>query len=355
MKGMNRADRLALGWIARRLFSRRVAQYTLDDGPDRLLLVRVDERVGNMITLQSIMDAISSNWPSCKLGLLCSNRMEQVVSKLDGLHLVHALDKRWFFKHHARWRRVIGECRRARYEVAVDASAWHEFSFTHAALAYYSGAPVRIGYEREANLSGFHTHLVKPGPSDEHELAQRMRLLAPLGLHVPPPQLRTRLGMESVGKFSKWLQSLKVNAPRIGIWAGGRKQERRWPVPFYVQLARSLQQKFGATIIILWGPGEDNIREALAFALPLQAVAAPKTDLDELAGLMRNLDLVVTNDTGPMHLSVACATSTVSLFASGEPRRWGHPYSFVRNVFCPGQDPQEIKMAMDACTELLTK
>ena len=354
MRGMKRSDRLMLGWVARRLFSKRVASEHGGGHPDRLLLVRVDERVGNMIILQPIIEAINSQWPSCEIGLMCSSRMEQVVSSLDGISRVHPLDKRWFFKHHFRWRKVIEDCRKVGYQVAIDASAWHEYSFTHAALTYYSGAPERIAFSRDGSLSGFHTHLVDPGEPDEHELVQRMRLLVPLGIEMSPPKLRTNLGKASADKFSHWLQSLKVNAPRIGIWAGGRKQQRRWPVPFYVQLARSLQQKFGATIIVLWGPGEEYIRDALTMALPYQTVAAPKTDLDELAGIMRNLDLVVTNDTGPMHLCVACEVSTVTIFASGSPSRWGHPYEFVRNLSCPGSDPAEIKMAMDACIELLT-
>jgi len=83
-------------------------------------------------------------------------------------------------------------------------------------------------------------------------------------------------------------------------------------------------------------------------------VAAPATGVSELAGLLRCLDLVVTNDTGPMHLSVAVGTPTVCLFASGDPRRWGHPYPEVRNLKTPGKDPAEVKAALQACEQLLS-
>jgi len=194
---------------------------------------------------------------------------------------------------------------------------------------------------------------VDPGPAGEHELAQRMRLLVPLGLEAAPPRLRTRLGLESGGRQRDWLTDHRVEPPRVGIWMGSRKLERRWPLPFYVQLGRRLQRQIGATLVGLWGPGEEVLRDQLAAALPERLVVAPPTDLEELAGLIRRLDLVVTNDTGPMHLAIACHTPTVALFASGDPGRWCHPYPDVRSLTCPGRDPVEVDRAAAACVELL--
>jgi ADP-heptose:LPS heptosyltransferase len=85
-------------------------------------------------------------------------------------------------------------------------------------------------------------------------------------------------------------------------------------------------------------------------------MTAPASDLVQLTGLLRCLDLLIINDTGPMHLSVAAGTPTVCLFASDEPSeaaRWGHPYDHVRNLIAPGASVKEVEEALGACRELL--
>jgi heptosyltransferase-3 len=231
--------------------------------------------------------------------------------------------------------------------VAIDASAWAEFSFTHAALSFYSGAPVIIGTDRGSD-PGFHTHLVCPGPADEYELKQRMRLLEPLGIRMPPPVLHTSLGAEQEKKWAGWLDKSGLPRPRIGIWPGARKQHTRWPVAFFIRLAGRLE----GGRVVLWGPGEERLRDELTAGVA-DSTAAPPTGLADLAGLLRALDLLVCNDTGPMHLAVAAGTPTVCLFTTGKSSRWGHPYDHARNLDVPGTDPREVDRALEACKELL--
>lgn len=309
--------------------------------------------------MQQIIDALRNDRPSARVGLLASRRQRQVVEALSGLDWLHVIDKRWFFRHPSAWKRAVMETRRTCYQVAIDASAWHEFSFTHAALTYWSGAPVRIGYRRGLLSAShgdffrnFYTHLVEPGGAGEYEGRQRMRLLEPLGIKVEPPRLTTRLGHASFGHMSNWLERHCPRRPRVGLWPGGRKQMGRNPPELFAGLGKRLIQQLGAGIVILWGPKEEALRNRLLGLLDA-AVAAPPTDLEELAGLLRGLDLVVANDTGPMHLSVAVGTKTLALFVANEASRWGHPFSGVVNL-----GPEALRLAPEsvfsACRELVS-
>jgi ADP-heptose:LPS heptosyltransferase len=346
--------KLMLAGLSRRLFRKRCARCDDLTHPERLLLVRIDERVGNLLTLQSLIDAFHQHLPHVRVSLLASQRVEPVTSQLQGLEQVHSVDKRWFLKKPKRWRSLIKKVRQVGYQVAVDASTWSVFSFTNAVLTWYSGAPVLIGYDRPGPL-GFHTHRVATGSEQEHELTQRMRLLAPLGIEAKAPVLRTRMGLAQVETFRLWLKQAfgdpETKRPCLGIWAGSRKMDRRWPVPYYIQLAERLQKR--ANLVLLWGPGEQSVRDEILSSVSGHVMAAPDTDLNQLAGLLRNLDLLVTNDTGPMHLSVACKTPTVALFASGEPSRWGHPYPYTRNLKTRGKSEEEVGRAYQACVDLL--
>jgi len=346
MHRLERIDHRVLFWTARRIYTARTARPAPKD-PRRVILVRLDERVGNLVTLQSLIDALKTKLPGLHLGLLASTRAGQVTRALEGVDRLFELDKRWFFTRPLAWRKAVGDVRREGYQVAIDASAWAEFSFTHAALAFYSGAPVVVGTDHGSD-PGFHTHLVCPGPADEYELKQRMRLLEPLGIRMQPPVLHTALGADRVKQWAGWLDESGLPRPRIGLWPGARKQHTRWPAAFFTRLAGRL--KGGR--VVLWGPGEESLRDELIAKAP-GSTAAPPTGLADLAGLLRSLDLLVCNDTGPMHLAVAAKTPTVCLFTSGKSSRWGHPYSHVRNLDLPGKDPQEVELALGACEELL--
>jgi heptosyltransferase-3 len=160
--------------------------------------------------------------------------------------------------------------------------------------------------------------------------------------------LHTSLGAGQVKKWAGWLDQSGLPRPRIGIWPGARKRHTRWPAAFFTRLAGRLE----GGRVVLWGPGEEGLRDELTAAVS-DSTAAPPTDLADLAGLLRGLDLLVCNDTGPMHLSVAAGTPTVCLFTSGKSSRWGHPYPHVRNLDLPGENPQEVDRALEACKDLL--
>ena len=96
----------------------------------------------------------------------------------------------------------------------------------------------------------------------------------------------------------------------------------------------------------------DLAREAVAEAGD-GAVMAPATDLHALAGLLRRAALLLTNDTGPMHLGVACRTPTLALFIVGDWERWGHPIPTFRALDARGEQLEETNDVETAVEELL--
>lgn len=342
------ASRL-LWWLTRRAFARRTAPAQALERVQRVLLVRVDERVGNLVLLEPPLAALRRLRPGVHLGLLAARRMEAVARALrpDELFLI---DKRDFFRRPARWLECVRAVRAAGYPLAIDASSWHEASFTHNALAYFSGAPVICGFRRDGPTLA--THLVDPGSPDEYEVTQRLRLLSPLGISAPPEAPRLEVDWKAPAALGPWLEGLP--RPRIGLWPGARKLENRWKLSRFARLGRMLGDRFGGSRIVLWGPGEETLRDELR-VLPGTA-AAPPTDLLDLAGLLRRLDLLVINDTGPMHLSVALGTPTVALFAATRASRFGHPAPHARNLSVgdPAEaEETELARVLAACSILL--
>jgi len=162
-----------------------------------------------------------------------------------------------------------------------------------------------------------------------------------------------------------------VDAAKIGINPGADKPEKRWDPKRYASVADRLAQELGARIFILGGPGEEPISSSIQDAMKHPATClAGKLTLDELAYFLSRLDLLLTNDTGPMHIAAAVKTPVVAIFGPEDPiytRPYASPdkYSIVQsNLPCRPcakkkcENPLCMKMAepeevLAACFELL--
>jgi ADP-heptose:LPS heptosyltransferase len=122
----------------------------------------------------------------------------------------------------------------------------------------------------------------------------------------------------------KWDPLFKDESPRrmirIGINPGSDRPEKRWDPQRYALVADRLGEKPDAAIFILGGPGEECIASTMQDAMshPARSLAG-KLTVDELAYLLSRLDLLITNDSGPMHMAAAVKTPVVALFGPEDP------------------------------------
>jgi heptosyltransferase I len=125
-----------------------------------------------------------------------------------------------------------------------------------------------------------------------------------------------------------------VNSARwIVLQPGARWENKRWPVEFFVELVRQTAAKFPDTRFAILGSGEDQpLGETIARVSPARSLnLCGATSLLEMIEWVRLCELMVTNDTGPMHAAAALGKPTVALFGPTEPRRTG-PYGQLENV-----------------------
>ncbi|MBN2397757.1 MAG: glycosyltransferase family 9 protein [Deltaproteobacteria bacterium] len=115
------------------------------------------------------------------------------------------------------------------------------------------------------------------------------------------------------------LKELGVDRDRriIGLQPGANLAARRWPVEHFVKLGEALIDAFDARIVLFGSPGERELAEAFGRIAPFPFVdLVGRTTLQELPSFFRGIDLLVSNDTGPMHIASAVGTKVVGLFMS---------------------------------------
>jgi heptosyltransferase III len=288
--------------------------------PERILVLRIDERVGNVLLITPLLVALKEAFPRAKLEILVAANKAKIIT---GLADPIPFEKRDFFRRPWKLYALLRDLRRRAFDVVIDASHWHHFSLSSALLLGYVGAPVRIAHDR-GDAARFATDPI-PAPSDpEPEIATKLRLLAPLGVTARAAPMRTALGTDpaAVARIDAWIKASGWEGRAlVGLAPGSRKIDHRADPAVYGALGVTAHE-LGAQPIVLWGPGEEAL--AADVATRGRAIVAPPTNLEELAALMRRCRAVVANDTGPMHLAVACEAPTLALFQGADPRRWGH-------------------------------
>ncbi|HEY1490279.1 MAG TPA: lipopolysaccharide heptosyltransferase II [Verrucomicrobiae bacterium] len=183
-------------------------------------------------------------------------------------------------------------------------------------------------YDLAVPRKSFHTHAVDwylsvlpalgvPVHKNFQWLPERPAIAAAVNLKWPEanPELRTQ------------------NSKLILLQPGARWENKRWPAKYFAELVRMLAGKFPGARFVILGNGDDKpLGEIISRAAPERCLnLCSKTSLSEMIEWVRRCDLMVTNDTGPMHVAAALGKPLVALFGPTEPRRTG-PYGQLENV-----------------------
>jgi heptosyltransferase III len=318
------------------------------DPPDvralrRVLVVRTDERVGNALLTMPLAVALRDLLPGAEVHLLVAERAAIVADGIEGVRVV-----RWrktdAFRRPLRFLRFLRDLRRAGFDVVFDAAHWHAFSVTSALLSRWAAHRWVVGADRgPARL--VYCEAIPPPPPDATEIEAKLSLLGGIGLAAGErtEALRTRLGEDLL----PWAQTVLGGRAAL-LNPGARKPDHRWPAERFGAVARALVERRGLRSMVAWGPGEDALARAVVDASAGAAILAPPTDLRQLAALLRAADLAVTNDTGPMHLAVACGAPVVALLHAEAGRRWAHAGPLFVALVAP-----DVGAVVSACERLL--
>jgi heptosyltransferase-3 len=321
----------------------------------RILVVRTDDRVGNVLLTTPLLRALREGLPHVRIDWLVAARRRPLV---EGLFLADRLvpyDKRRAARNPVGFSSFLVKLRASGYDAVLDAAHFDAFSLTAAMFTRWTGAPVRIGHDR-GDAAHFYSHAV-PVPEDtRYDVAVKLGLLAPLGLAPRGYELETSAGTsaEGVGDAEALLGERKL-APHgfFTVNPGARKLDRRVAPERLAQVVQKVSAATGLRALVVWGPGEEALAAEVVDAARNAAVLAPPTDLHLLAAVLRRTALLVTNDTGPMHLGVACGAPVLALFTVADSARWGHPLPTFEAIEGADEHPDLATEAAGAAERLL--
>ena len=215
--------------------------------------------------------------------------------------------------------RFIVEQRAYHYDVVIQ---MHGSGKTSDRLAIALGGRVTVGYYDNVQPAGL--TLGQPYPDHWPEVFRNLGLAYLLGCPNGYPELEFPLFAEDQREAAALLRALpRANRPWIGLHTGSRSPARRWPVEYFAALADMLVERFGVQILLTGNADElTTVHDVIARMHAPALNVAGKTSLGGLAALIGELDLFISNDTGPAHIANAVDTPSITLFGPVDPRRW---------------------------------
>jgi len=297
-----------------------------------ILIVRLGA-LGDVVHAIPAAAALRGAFPAARIDWLVERKHRDIVDLVTVVDRVVPLEG----PKVSAWSAVIGDLRRVSYDIAVD----FQGLLKSAVLARASGAARVVGFSiwhlREKTARPFYTtthHRPHGGVEGEHVIRKNLALLRAIGVDTE------EVAFPLAPVESPALAALRAHltGPFALINAGAAWPNKRWPAERFGEVAAFLRDARGLTPVVLWGPGEETLARAVIDASSGSAVMAPATRVADLVALSRAASLVVSGDTGPLHIATAVGTPTVSIFGPTNPVRNG-PW-----------DPQDITISrFDQC------
>jgi ADP-heptose:LPS heptosyltransferase len=170
----------------------------------------------------------------------------------------------------------------------------------------------------------FYTHRIDSGPPEQHAVEHCLAICQALGCGRQPVEFGFHVTGEDRAAVDRMLQGL---GPFALLLPGTNWPTKRWPVEKYAALVEPLRQRFGLASVA--GGGPDALE--LAAGIGADRNLAGRTSLRQLVALLERADLVIANDSGPMHIASALARPLVTIFGPTNPLRTG-PYGRLDTV-----------------------
>jgi heptosyltransferase-1 len=286
------------------------------------LIVRLGA-LGDIIHAVPAAAAVRAAFPASRIDWLVDERHRAMIDLVTVVNHAVVLEQSSI----RGWMDVAGRMRQVRYDVAIDLQGL----LKSALLARASGAARVLGFSiwhlREKTARPFYSetsHEDIPGGEPDHVIHKNLRLLRALG--VTETRVRFPLADVESSALAAVRATLGGDRPFALINPGAAWPNKRWPSERYGEVAAFLRDVRGLPSFVLWGPGEEGLAGAVVETSAGAARVAPPTGLPDVLALSRVASLMISGDTGPLHIAAAAGTPTISLFGPTDPHRNG-PWS----------------------------
>ena len=294
----------------------------------RILLVRLSS-IGDLVHTLPALAALRARHPDAEIDWLVETRFREILSTSDAIdHLVEVDTFRWrrAWYHPSTWSDVLGSIARLRakdYDVVLDLQG----TLKSAVGARLARGRRLVGFDgsalKERPAAWLYGETVTaPEDSSPHVIDRHLRLLTALGIDAHerafPVQVPEAMDAEAERTLTE-----RGLGDYVLVNPGGSWVTKRWSPEKFGRLARRILDEHELPSLVLWGPGDEGLADAIIASSDGAASLAPPTGVLSMIPYARRARVMVSGDTGPMHIASAFGVPLVGIFGPTDPARNG--------------------------------
>lgn len=294
------------------------------NAPPRRILVIKPSALGDVVHALPIAGLLKRRWPEAHLAWLISRPFAPLLQTNPHVNELIHFDRergRGFWRHKGNAQQLSRRLREARFDLVIDLQGLLRSGW----LSWQTRAPVRAGFmQAREGAQMFYSHRVASPLGDRHAVERYLDVAEALGLGREPVEFELRATPDDETAV-EWMLG-PAGADRYAVLLPGTNwPTKRWPAQYFGELAARLDNELDLRPVIAGGPDAANAAVVIRGWHDDVVDLVGKTNVRELAVLLRGAALVVSNDSGPMHLAAALGVPLVATFGPTSPLRTG-PY-----------------------------
>lgn len=279
--------------------------------------------LGDAVHVLPVVNALKRHWPQSRITWIIQPVPHQLVQGHEHVDEFVLFRRRRGAQAWRSFRDLAGELDGRRFDLLINLQVYLKAGL----ITSIARADVKLGFDRRRARDMnwlFTTHRIPPRPTG-HVQDQYLEFVEHLGIEAEPIEWRLRISAQERAEQRAFFDA--VDRPACGVVVGTSKAEKNWATDRYARLIEALETDFGYRCILLGGPSAVERTAAASILAGTRAhpVDALADDVRRLLWLLDGCALVISPDTGPLHIARALDTPVVGLYGYTNPRRYG-PY-----------------------------
>jgi lipopolysaccharide heptosyltransferase II len=297
------------------------------DSINKILIIK-PRGIGDVVLSTIVLDNLANYFPSAKIDYLTEEFAKPVLENNPLINKISTMGKSEFSL------KAALRIRKENYDLILD--LWS--NPRTAQITFFSGAKYKVGFAYRGRKYAYNI-LASEERGEHHSAEHNLELLKAIGVPIISKKVHCYVSDINVELERRSLNINFKGKSVVGIIPSGGWPSKRCDASKWVEICKIIKSKYDVVFLILWGPGDEKDAEYINRNLPDETILSPKTDLSMMMGMIKNCDIVIANDSGPMHIAAALGIPTLGIFGPTNPKAHGpytenSTYVYKEDLFC---------------------
>jgi len=309
---------------------------------DKILIIRTGMH-GDVLLSTSCLEALRQKFPNAAIDFFVSTPYHEILADNPFVNSVLVSSKKKYLNYLFGRIRLLVRIFFSRYQLVIDFQA----TDISRLVVLLSRAKYRLGWE-DAKFASLFYNLKAPSNRDCYSAVRNFRMLRPLGIQEQPFKMLYYIKEQSAKKVDDWLLSNNIDSQELIIFSpGAGRAYKAWNPYSFAALADVIIEKYNIKAAIIWAPKELDAALKMKNAMKKNVFLLDKTTYNEAAAFVKKAKLLICNDGGLNHVSVAVGTPSIAFFCFTNPQFWSPQGAFKNHYHIYNAEYAKDKLNMN--------